>query len=129
MKKWLLSLIALIGVCTGCKADTGDDVLLLPREFGKAVSQDTTAVVLDVRREDEYASGHLKNAINIDFLNRDSFEDSIAKLDKNKTYYVYCRSGKRSHDAYLALKKLGLKAYDMKGGILAWKNEELPLVK
>lgn len=50
-------------------------------------------------------------------------------LDKSHTYYVYCRSGKRSHNACIKMQKQGLKVFDMEGGILNWKKLGMPTTK
>lgn len=50
-------------------------------------------------------------------------------LDKSHTYYVYCRSGKRSHNACIKMKKQGFKVFDMEGGILNWKKLGMPTTK
>jgi len=52
-------------------------------------------VIVDVRTADEYNSGHLQGALNID-VNSSSFDAEIAALDKSVTYAIYCRSGNRS---------------------------------
>ena len=51
----------------------------------------------------------------------------IKQLDKSRTYYIYCRSGKRSHGACLKMKKQGFKVYDMEGGILNWTKLGMPV--
>lgn len=76
--------------------------------------------ILDVRRASEYNSEHIENAINtpLDYL-----EDSIQKIDKNKTYYVHCRSGYRSMVFVSILKSKGYQnLIDVKGGIQAIKD-------
>ena len=55
----------------------------------------TVDQVIDVRTADEYAAGHLEGAVNID-VEAGNFDAAIAQLDKDKTYLVYCRSGRRS---------------------------------
>ncbi len=50
-----------------------------------------------------------------------------SKLDKSRTYYIYCRSGKRSHGACLKMQKQGFKVYDMEGGILNWTKLGMPV--
>ena len=86
-------------------------------------------VILDVRTPQEYASGHLENTVNIDY-NSPTFQDSLASLDKNKTYLVYCQTGNRSSKAIELMKKLDFaKVFNMVGGIVEWLNNELPTVK
>ena len=65
-------------------------------------------IVIDVRTPQEFAEGHTKSAINIDF--RDAkFKEEIVKLDKNETYKLYCRSGNRSGQALKLMTELGFK--------------------
>lgn len=76
-----------------------------PSEF---LSRDTSAPVLDVRKPDEYAEGHLQGAQNVDFLAPD-FEQKFDALDlpKDQTIYLHCRSGNRSGKAAEMLRKKG----------------------
>ena len=83
-------------------------------------------VVLDVRTKEEFAEGHLPHAVNIDVQDSVNFMQQIQSLRKNKTYVVYCRSGKRSVKASDILINHRFKhIYNMEGGILAWKGELL----
>lgn len=77
-------------------------------------------VVLDVRTPEEFNSGHIPNAINIDFYS-DYFKADISALDKSKSYAVYCRSGKRSVDASSEMDLTGFKStFNLTGGIIEW---------
>ena len=79
-------------------------------------------VILDVRRPDEFAAGHIPNAINV--ANETIGTDEIAELpDKNQLIMVYCRSGRRSKEASEKLVKLGYTNIVEFGGILDWKGE------
>lgn len=81
------------------------------------VYADTTSfVILDVRTADEFAQSHLSGAQNIDFLKPD-FKENIEKLDKNKTYKLYCRSGNRSGQAMAILKSIGFKDIENLGSL------------
>lgn len=81
--------------------------------------------VLDVRTAAEYAEGHLPNAMLID-VQKPNFKDQIATLDKNKTYLIYCKSGRRSEKALKVLHAAGFKnAYHLKGGYLNWQGEKV----
>lgn len=73
-------------------------------------------IVLDVRTIEEYSSGHLKNTSNIDFLKAD-FKEQISKLDKSKTYKLYCRSGNRSGKALELMKNLGFSNLENLGSL------------
>lgn len=97
------------------------------REFENEIKSDSVQL-LDVRTPDEYAEGHINGAINID-VKADGFEDRAAKeLSKNSIVLVYCRSGRRSLTAAEILTKLGYKVVNLKGGIIDWKENGLPLV-
>jgi len=85
-------------------------------------------IIIDVRTPDEFNMGHLENAINIDFYS-DTFEQDIDKLDKDKAYLIYCRSGKRSGKSHVIMDGLNFsEVYNVKGGMLSWNMAELPLV-
>ncbi|WP_397546419.1 rhodanese-like domain-containing protein [Rhodothermus marinus] len=71
-------------------------------------------VVIDVRTPEEFAQGHLEGAINLDLMAPD-FHENIARLDPNRTYYLYCRSGNRSGQAARLLRERGLEAYNIGG--------------
>lgn len=104
-------------------------VVLSPQGFIHQAKADTSAVILDVRTPEEYAEGHLANAKLLDYLNTDAFDASLKRLDKSNTYYVYCRSGRRSHGACLKMKAQGFKVFDMEGGYLNWVKQGLEVVK
>ncbi len=118
MRNFFVSLIAALGFSTGCSA--GGNCTLSPKEFAKSLASDSTAYVLDVRHAGEFADGHIAGAHLLDVLDVATFEEGIGKIDKKHTVYVYCRSGRRSHAAWKRLTECGFKAYDLKGGILAW---------
>jgi rhodanese-related sulfurtransferase len=123
------------------------------KEFAELIA-DSNVVILDVRKADEFAEGHIAGAILIDQFQSDFVEqvkaaiervqseacfDSVereqsrlevkAKLPKDKTIAVYCRSGRRSANAAGRLADIGYKCVNLKGGILAWKEANMPVVK
>lgn len=130
MKKILLSLLTAISFgTTGCSAQSDSIDTLAPQAFIKQAKADTTSIILDVRTPEEYKEEHLAGAQQLDFLNSEAFDAGIKLLDKSHTYYVYCRSGKRSHNACIKMKKQGFKVFDMEGGILNWKKLGMPTTK
>lgn len=130
MKKILLSLLTAISFgTTGCSAQSDSIDTLAPQAFIKQAKADTTSIILDVRTPGEYKEEHLAGARQLDFLNTSVFDAGIKQLDNTHTYYVYCRSGKRSHNACIKMKKQGLKVFDMEGGILYWKKLGMPTTK
>lgn len=99
--------------------------LISPQEVYDAVYNSDAPQLVDVRTQEEFEEGHLKNSQNI-CVTDDDFKTKVAKLDKKKPVYVYCRSGKRSADAALVLKEMGFsEIYDMDGGIINWEEKGL----
>lgn len=130
MKKILFSLLTAISLgSTGCSAQSDGISILTPQVFIEQAKADTTGIILDVRTPGEYQEEHLAEAQQLDFLNTEAFDAGIKQLDKSHTYYVYCRSGKRSHHACMKMQKQGLKVFDMEGGILNWKKLGMPTTK
>ncbi|MBA4417160.1 MAG: rhodanese-like domain-containing protein [Syntrophus sp. (in: bacteria)] len=86
-------------------------------------------VILDVRTPDEFKEVRIDGAVNLDYY-LDNFQQELDKLDKNKTYVVYCRTGRRSGDTFDIMKRLGFKeAYHVIGGIKRWIANDLPVVR
>lgn len=109
-------------------AQQGIFELLAPKEFIELVYTRPEAVLLDLRTPDELKEeGIIRGATHLDYFQRD-FEDRVSKLDKSKTYFVYCAGGGRSGETLELMKKAGFKeVYDLKGGVTAWKRAGLPL--
>ncbi len=85
-------------------------------------------VVLDVRTPPEFAAGHLADAIMVDFRAPD-FEAKLEEMDRDATYLVYCRSGRRSAGALSVMESMGFQeAYNMLGGFLQWGAEKRAFV-
>ena len=85
-------------------------------------------IILDVRTQDEYNQGHIENAININYYSK-TLKKELKKLDKNKTYLVYCRSGNRSGKTLKIMEKLGFKEVYNIGGMIEWNKTGYPVVK
>ena len=95
----------------------------------QANQQSPDFVIIDVRTPEEFASGYLENAVNIDY-NSAAFSDEIKTLDKNRTYLIYCRSGARSSPALGLMAVLQFaEVYNISGGITAWQAAGLPVVE
>lgn len=102
-------------------ASSKSEVLSLA-DFKAKIAENEVQLV-DVRTPEEYAQGHIGEALNINVL-ADNFSTEIQKIDKNKPVYIYCRSGSRSARAAKAMQELGFKEiYDLKGGYLAWSKQ------
>ena len=125
MKKFLTLLLAVLGLNTACSQNYENyDV----KEFAELIT-DSNVVILDVRKADEFAEGHIKGAILIDQFQSDFVEQAKAKLPKEKTIAIYCRSGRRSANAAAKLSDVGYKCVNLKGGIIAWKEADMPVIK
>src|SRR5690606_37221970 len=86
-------------------------------------NNDSEAVILDVRTEEEVEEKAIPNSINFDVYQGQGFLDELEKLDKNKSYYVYCKSGGRSGQACMIMQQLGFeKTYNLVGGITEWEG-------
>ena len=125
MKKFLTLLLAVLGLNTACSQNYENyDV----KEFAELIT-DSNVVILDVRKADEFAEGHITGAILIDQFQSDFLEQAQVKLPKDKTIAIYCRSGRRSANAAGKLADVGYKCVNLKGGILAWKEANMPVTK
>ena len=88
------------------------------------LDSDSNSVTLDVRTPDEFNTSRISNSVNIDFYNPQLFMEEVQKLDKNVSYFVYCRTGVRSANSCLLMKELGFNnTYNLIGGIVDWKGE------
>jgi rhodanese-related sulfurtransferase len=86
-------------------------------------------VILDVRTPAEFSEGYIAGALNIDYRDA-AFSSNVDKLDKNKQYLVYCRTGARSTSAVQVMQEVGFKhLYNMTGGITRWVEEGYPTIK
>ncbi len=84
---------------------------------------DSAFVILDVRTPDEFNAGHLRNAVNMDFRSP-NFAANLEKLDRTKTYLVYCRKGGRSSSAIGIMNDLKFKAlYHLFEGYDVWESK------
>ena len=125
MKKILTCLFSVLGLTTACGQQNFENYDV--KEFAELIA-DSNVVILDVRKADEFAEGHIKGAILIDQFQSDFVEQAKAKLPKEKTIAVYCRSGRRSANAAGKLADVGYRCVNLKGGILAWKEASMPVI-
>ncbi len=97
---------------------------LSPKDFAAQIKATAQAVIIDVRTEQEYAVGHITNAINIDYLD-EAFWDKIEALTSTdtSTFFVYCRSGRRSIRACTLMRNGGFdnaRIFNLDGGYSLW---------
>lgn len=100
---------------------------LSPQDFKKAIDSGNYKLI-DIRTEQEFNSGKIKGAENIDFYKTQEFSDYLDSLDKNGKYLIYCRSDNRSGQALDIMKAKGFEdVSDLQGGINAWIANRLPI--
>lgn len=96
----------------------------------KKYIDENKSVLIDLRTTDEMKTkGMIKGALQIDFL-AEGAEASILKLDKKKTYLIYCASGRRSGECADLMQKSGFKqVINLEKGFSDWKNNGFPIEK
>jgi rhodanese-related sulfurtransferase len=126
--KRILSIFTFALVLFSACAQTSKQKLEV-KTFQKELAATPGAVILDVRSEGEFQGGHLAKALNMNY-NAPNFADNVSKLDKNKTYFVYCAAGVRSARAADLMRADGFKnVFEMKGGLNDWQANNLPVEK
>ncbi|MDD4568053.1 Thiosulfate sulfurtransferase GlpE [Methanoculleus chikugoensis] len=101
---------------------------ITPHEASALIDEqgdDPDFIIIDVRRPDEFAAGHIPGAINI---NSAEFSEHIDGLDAEATYLIYCQRGSRSTGVREAMRDAGFReVYEIEGGISAWRAAGLPV--
>ena len=118
---WNLSLFSL----TSCQSNSTDSLAydqISPEEAKNLMETETDYVILDVRTAEEYAEGHIPNAVNLNHEDVPSKAEALL-TDKEALILVYCRSGRRSKIAAEALVELGYTNVKEFGGIINWPYE------
>lgn len=111
---------------SGCEAQKKES-LLSPDDFRQKLATTKGIQLVDVRTPEEFQSGHLANAKNIDFYSA-NFGKQILALDKAKPVLVYCKVGGRSAEAADLMRKKGFhQVIELEGGIMKWNAQGLPL--
>ena len=127
MKRIVILLSSLLLLLTGCGGNTSDSSYeQITQEAAKEMMDTQEVIILDVREQDEYDSGHIPSAVLPPVGMID--EDTAAKVipEKDSTVLVYCRSGNRSKTASAALADLGYTNIYEFGGINTWPYETEP---
>ena len=109
----LLAAVALVG-CSGTETATDEGVRTVATGEAQRLIEDG-AVVIDVRTPEEFSSGHLADARNID-VQSDSFHSEVGELDRDGTYVLYCRSGARAGAAGEMMLEMGFTDVANAGG-------------
>lgn len=131
MKRFLIVLLIVIVITivfTGCTAKdnnqpgTENSYIKISAEEAKEIIESEDVIVLDVRTQEEYNEGHIKNAVLLP-VNDIAVKAEEVLADKDAKILVYCRSGNRSSTASKELIKMGYtNVYDF-GGIISWPYE------
>lgn len=127
MNRFLLpALVLVLGLAPLFAADPVD---VSVDKAAELLSTGEKVTVLDVRTPEEFADGHIKDAVNIDF-NGGDFESQLAKLDPAKPYLVHCAAGGRSGRSMELFKKLKFeKIYHLVDGYNGWADAGKPVTK
>lgn len=131
MKKLLFVFIALVSINVSYAQSKEAVVTHLSSERFKAIiANDKGGTIIDLRTNEELEKkGYIKGAVQLDYLAKDS-EKQIDKLDKNKTYYIYCAGGGRSSEAATYMEKHGFKrVYTLEKGLSEWLQKGFPVEK
>jgi rhodanese-related sulfurtransferase len=123
----LSAVIASLLAFSGCdeKQGTAQKTTVSPREVYER-RMDEKALIIDVRTPAEFKQERIEQAVNKPL---DSIEKWVNELPKDKTIYFVCRSGSRSGIAQrIAAQRGYTDAYNMAGGMIAWRREGLPVM-
>ena len=131
MKRILPVFLLLLLLLTGCgettsNASSEDGYQQISQEEAKEMMDTQDVIILDVREQDEYDSGHIPGAVLLPVGTID--EETAAEVipEKDSTVLVYCRSGNRSKTASSTLAELGYSNIYEFGGINTWPYETEP---
>lgn len=132
LNHWLLSLAALVLLVLLVASAARDRLLgfreIKPAEAVRLINHED-AIVLDTRNRDEFAGGHILNAINIPLPDLGNQVNEL-NAGHGRPVLVCCRTGQRSARASSILKKNGIGTiYKLTGGLMAWESAGLPLSK
>ena len=125
MKRMIPLLLSLL-LLTGCGEDSADGYQQISQEEAKAMMDTQVVIILDVREQDEYDSGHIPGAVLLPVGTIDETTAAEVIPEKDSTVLVYCRSGNRSKTASAALAELGYTNIYEVGGINTWPYETEP---
>lgn len=120
-------------VIIACSQTSLVDIHQLSAMEARALIENNTGkpefVIMDVRTLKEFKQGHIAGAFLLDYHSPD-FIQGLQRLDKSKTYLIYCRTGNRSGRALKIIKEMNFSTiYHMKHGITEWRAKRLPIVK
>jgi phage shock protein E len=115
----------------GCAGESGTSTVIIetisPAEAAEIIGEGRSdLVILDVRTPDEFSAGHLSDAVNLDYY-APGFGDSLAALDRDAAYVLYCRTGNRSAQVREMMRGLDFaEVHEIAGGFVAWEQAGRP---
>ena len=125
--KRILPLLLCLLLLTGCGGNTSDSSYeQITQEAAKEMVESQEVIILDVREQDEYDSGHIPGAVLLPVGTIDDTTAAQVIPEKDSTVLVYCRSGNRSKTASAALADLGYTNIYELGGINTWPYDTEP---
>ena len=124
VKKITLLIIAFVLFLVGCSSNGTNSTRSyenISTDEAQSMIAKKEVDIIDVRTPEEFASGHVPEAVNLPLQD---LESRVFTLDKNKSYLIVCRSGNRSGQASEILVSKGFShIYNMEGGMNQWKGE------
>lgn len=136
-KRFLAAMAMVMGAAALCAALSTNppDKILKSVSVSEAAAMiaaeaaNTNFIIIDVRTPGEYAQSYISNAVNVNY-NDAAFSELISEFDRGGMYLIYCKAGSRSAKALEVMRGLEFReVYNMNGGITAWIEAVLPVVK
>ena len=122
--KRMISLLLSLLLLAGCGRNTADGAYQqITQEDAKEMMDTQEVIILDVREQEEYDSGHIPGAMLLPVGIIDETTAAEVIPEKDSTVLVYCRSGNRSKTASSTLADLGYTNIYEFGGINTWPYE------
>ena len=121
---YLLFFLCMTLLFKGCHSEfMSQEKILSPDEFERGYTKQIDAILIDIRTPEEVKSGHLEDAIFIDYHD-EHFEAQLAYLRKDLSYYIYCSSADKTIPTARLMNSMGFKnVFVLKGGIKLWHQE------
>jgi thioredoxin len=121
MNPKFLSLLLIPFLFISCQGQMSKAIKAIDvKTFAEKLHTTENPQLLDVRTPEEFATGRIENAVNVNW-NSDDFVAKVSKYDKSKPIFVYCKAGGRSSDAADKLAEMGFaEIYNLEGGIMKW---------
>lgn len=121
--------VVILAIFSGCVSDTTPPEKTqytdITAQQGKGMIDRGEVFILDVRTQEEYASGHINGStlLAVQDIPKQELAEKLKEIPKDRKILVYCRSGRRSAEASGILAENGFaQVYNMQGGITEWMN-------